>query len=169
MYFTSVIRFSPGHGRELPYYKIKESFCDVIGHVHTRVMLTPCYLPDLSSDEIVQIRRRLSYLMQQSATLPGQPRLFESDPCEGYSQKVCDYIDRFWCQMKDNGTIDASRNSYEQAERKARRLIDVGTVKHSDARDVGAENVCLQAIASCNSTCSCAASNGRSVRLMPRL
>lgn len=146
MYFTSVIRFSPEHGRELPYYKIKESFRDVIGHVHTRVMLTPGYLPDLCSDEIVEIRKGLSYLMQQSATLPGQPRLFESDPREDYSQKVRDYIDRFWCQMKDNGTLDASRNSYDQAERKARRLIDVSTIKHTDARDVGAENVCLQAI-----------------------
>lgn len=36
MYFTSDIRFSPEHGRELPYYKIKESFRDVLG-VSTRV------------------------------------------------------------------------------------------------------------------------------------
>lgn len=146
MYFTSVIRFSPEHGRELPYYKIKESFRDVIGRVHTRVMLTPGYLPDLCSDEIVEIRRGLSYLMQQSGSLPGQPQLFESDPCANYSQKVHDYIYRFWQQMKDNGTIDSARNSYEQVERKAQRLIDVNTVKHTDARDVGAENVCLQAI-----------------------
>ena len=41
MYFTSVTRFSPEHGRMLHYYKIKESFRDVLGRVHTRVMLTP--------------------------------------------------------------------------------------------------------------------------------
>ena len=79
MYFTSVTRFSPEHGRTLPYYKIKESFRDVLGRVHTRVMLTPGYLPDLCCDEIVQIRRGLTYLMEQSAFIPEQPTLFPTD------------------------------------------------------------------------------------------
>ena len=94
MYFTSVIRFSPEHGRMLPYYKIKESFRDVLGRVHTRVVHTPGYLPDLSCDEIVQIRRGLTYLMEQSASIPGQPTLFPPDPRTGYSEKVCGYIYR---------------------------------------------------------------------------
>ena len=79
MYFTSVTRFSPEHGRMLPYYKIKESFRDVLGRVHTRAMLTPGYLPDLCCDEIVQIRRGLTYLMEQSAFIPEQPTLFPTD------------------------------------------------------------------------------------------
>ena len=146
MYFTSVIRFSPDHGRELPYYKIKESFRDVIGRVHTRVMLTPGYLPDLCSDEMVQIRRGLTYLMEQSAFIPGQQTIFNTDPRQNYSEKVCGYIDNFWTQIKDSGKIDSARTSYDEAERKARKLIDVNTIQHTDAREVGAENVCLQAI-----------------------
>ena len=146
MYFTSVIRFSPDHGRELPYYKIKESFRDVIGRVHTRVMLTPGYLPDLCSDEMVQIRRGLTYLMDQSAFIPGQQTIFNTDPRQNYSEKVCGYIDNFWTQIKDSGKIDSARTSYDEAERKARKLIDVNTIQHTDAREVGVENVCLQAI-----------------------
>lgn len=146
MYFTSIIRFSPEHGRELPYYKIKESFRDVIGRVHTRVMLTPGYLPDLCSDEIVQIRRGLTYLMEQSAFIPGQQTMFDTDPRQDYSQKVRGYIEKFWSQIKDSGKIDSARTSYDEAERKARKLIDVNTIQHTDAREVGAENVCLQAI-----------------------
>ena len=146
MYFTSVIRYSPEHGRELPYYKIKESFRDAVGRVHTRLMLTPGYLPELSGDDIPQIRRGLTYKMEQSEALPGQQRLFDADPCSECSQKVRDYVEKFWQQMKDNGKIDAARESYAEAERKARRLVDVSTVKHTDAREVGAENVCLQAI-----------------------
>ena len=146
MYFTSVTRFSPEHGRTLPYYKIKESFRDVLGRVHTRVMLTPGYLPDLCCDEIVQIRRGLTYLMEQSAFIPEQPTLFPIDPRTEYSEKVCAYIDKFWEEIKSSGKIDAARDSYDKAERKARRLIDVNTIKHTDARDVGAENICLQAI-----------------------
>lgn len=146
MYFTSIIRFSPEHGKELPYYKIKESFRDVIGRVHTRVMLTPGYLPDLCSDEIVQIRRGLTYLMEQSAFIPVQQAMFDTDPRQGYSQKVCGYIEKFWTQIKDSGKIDSARTSYDEAGRKARKLIDVNTIQHTDAREVGAENVCLQAI-----------------------
>ncbi|MBQ9556303.1 MAG: hypothetical protein IJV05_08770 [Muribaculaceae bacterium] len=146
MYFTSVIRFSPEHGRELPYYKIKESFRDVLGRVHTRVMLTPGYLPDLSTDEIVQVRRGLTFLMEESALIPGQQRIFAVDPRVGCSAKVLGYIDRFWDEILSSGRIDASRESYDAAERKAHRLIDVDTVKHTDAREAGAENVCLQAI-----------------------
>ncbi|MDR2968025.1 MAG: IS1634 family transposase, partial [Tannerellaceae bacterium] len=146
MYFTSIIRLIPEHGRELPYYKIKESFRDVMGRVHTCVMLTPGYLPDLCSDEMVQIRRGLTYLMEQSALIPGQRSMFDMDPRQNYSEKVCGYIDRFWTQIKDSGKIDSARTSYDEAQRKARQLIDVNTIQHTDAREVGAENVCLQAI-----------------------
>ncbi|MCM1489636.1 MAG: hypothetical protein NC095_02245 [Muribaculum sp.] len=146
MYFTSVIRFSPKHGKELPYFKIKESFRDAVGRVHTRLMLTPGYLPDLSGDDIPQIRRGLTYKMEQSGSLPGQQKLFNIDPCAECSQKVRDYVEKFWQQMKDNGKIDAARDSYNEAGRKARRLVDVNTIKHTDAREIGAENVCLQAI-----------------------
>ena len=146
MYFTSNIRLSPEHGRELPYYKIKESFRDVIGRVHTRVMLTPGYLPDLCSDEIVQIRRGLTYMMEQSAYIPAQQAMFTADPRGEYSEKVRGYIEKFWSQIKDSGKIDSARASYDEAERKARKLIDVNTIQHTDAREAGAENVCLQAI-----------------------
>ncbi len=146
MYFTSVLRHSPEHGKILPYYKIKESFRDALGRVHTRVMLTPGYLPDLCTEEIVQIRRGLTYLMEQSCLIPGQQQLFNTDPRVDYNEKVRNYIDSFWGQIIENGKIDAARNSYDEATRKARRLIDINTIKHTDARDVGAENVCLQAI-----------------------
>lgn len=118
----------------------------MIGRVHTRVMLTPGYLPDLCSDEMVQIRRGLTYLMEQSAFIPGQQTIFNTDPRQNYSEKVCGYIDNFWTQIKDSGKIDSARTSYDEAERKARKLIDVNTIQHTDAREVGAENVCLQAI-----------------------
>ena len=118
----------------------------MLGRVHTRVVHTPGYLPDLCCDEIVQIRRGLIYLMEQSASIPRQPTLLPTDPRTGYSEKVCSYIDTLWEEIRSNGKIDAARESHDKAERKARRLIDVSTVKHTGAREVGAENVCLQAI-----------------------
>lgn len=118
----------------------------MIGRVHTRVMLVPGYLPELNREEMTQLRHGLTWKMQQSNLIPGQKPLFECDPTTEYGEKVRGYIEKFWQEMIDNGKIDAARDSYDEAKRKARKLIDVDTVKHTDAREVGAENVCLQAI-----------------------
>lgn len=128
------------------YYRIKESFRDAEGRVRTRLMLAAGFLPELTTDEICDIRRGLSYLLEQSGKLPGQQHLFDMNPMKEMSEKVCRYVYSFWEEMKRKGTIDAARESYEESVRKARRLVDVNTIEHTDAREVGAENVCLQAI-----------------------
>lgn len=128
------------------YYRIKESFRDAEGRVRTRLMLAAGFLPELTTDEICDIRRGLSYLLEQSGELPGQQHLFDMNPMKEMSEKVCSYVYSFWEEMKRKGTIDAARESYEESVRKARRLVDINTIEHTDAREVGAENVCLQAI-----------------------
>lgn len=128
------------------YYRIKESFRDAEGRVRTRLMLAAGFLPELTTDEICDIRRGLSYLLEQSGELPGQQHLFDMNPIKEMSEIVCSYVYSFWEEMKRKGTIDAARESYEESVRKARRLVDVNTIEHTDAREVGAENVCLQAI-----------------------
>ena len=128
------------------YYRIKESFRDAEGRVRTRLMLAAGFLPELTTDEICDIRRGLSYLLEQSGELPGQQHLFDMNPMKEMSEIVCSYVYSFWKEMKRKGTIDAARESYEESVRKARRLVDVNTIEHTDAREVGAENVCLQAI-----------------------
>lgn len=128
------------------YYRIKESFRDAEGRVRTRLMLAAGFLPELTTDEICDIRRGLSYLLEQSGELPGQQHLFDMNPMKEMGEKVCSYVYSFWEEMKRKGTIDAARESYEESVRKARRLVDINTIEHTDAREVGAENVCLQAI-----------------------
>lgn len=48
--------------------------------------------------------------------------------------------------MVNNGSIDAVKATMEESRKKAERLIDVNTIEHTDAREIGAEWVCLQAI-----------------------
>lgn len=146
MYFVSDKRINPATGEMDHYYRIKESFRDAEGRVRTRLMLAVGFLPELTTDEICDIRRGLSYLLEQSGELPGQQHLFDMNPMKEMSEKVCSYVYSFWEEMKRKGTIDAARESYEESVRKARRLVDVNTIEHTDAREVGAENVCLQAI-----------------------
>ncbi len=146
MYFVSDKRINPATGEMDHYFRIKESFRDAEGRVRTRLMLAAGFLPELTTDEICDIRRGLSYLLEQSGELPGQQHLFDLNPIKEMSEKVRRYIYSFWEEMKRKGTIDAARESYEESVRKARRLVDVKNIEHTDAREVGAENVCLQAI-----------------------
>ena len=48
--------------------------------------------------------------------------------------------------MVNNGSLDAVKSVMEESRQKAERLVDVSTIKHTDAREVGAEWICLQAI-----------------------
>lgn len=71
------------------------------------------------------------------------------NPMKEMSEEVCSYVHSFWEEMKRKSTINAARESYDESVRKARRLVDVNTIKHTDAREVGAENVCYRLSGSC--------------------
>lgn len=51
-------------------------------------------------------------------------------------------IDLYWSEMIANKKIDASDATFE----KSKRMIDVDTIKNKDAREVGAEWMCYQAL-----------------------
>ena len=45
--------------------------------------------------------------------------------------------------MVKNGSIDAVKATIEESREKAERLVDVKSIKHTDAREIGAKWVCL--------------------------
>ena len=67
-------------------------------------------------------------------------------PFADYNEFVRSKAEEFWTAMVKNGSIDAVKSAKEESRKKAERLVDVNTVKHTDARDVGAEWICLQTI-----------------------
>lgn len=52
----------------------------------------------------------------------------------------------YWNQMVELGKIDVVKKCIEESRAKAKKLVDVKSIKHNDARDIGAEWICLQAI-----------------------
>ena len=48
--------------------------------------------------------------------------------------------------MLAGGSIDTVASDLEASRERASRLIDIDTVEHTDAREVGAEWICLQAL-----------------------
>ena len=138
----SALRYNPKTQRDDWYYRIKESFRDLTGRVRSRIMLNVGFIEEAHSPEDIRdIGKCLNYLHEHQ----GERDLFGC-PFVDYNEFVRSKAEEFWTAMVKNGSIDAVKSAKEESRKKAERLVDVNTVKHTDARDVGAEWICLQAI-----------------------
>ena len=138
----SALRYNPKTQRDDWYYRIKESFRDLTGRVRSRIMLNVGFIEEAHSpDDIREIGKCLNYLHEHQ----GERDLFGC-PFADYNEFVRSKAEEFWTAMVKNGSIDAVKSAKEESRKKAERLVDVNTVKHTDARDVGAEWICLQTI-----------------------
>ena len=142
MHFMSALRYNPKTQRDDWYYRIKESFRDLTGRVRSRIMLNVGFIEERHSPEDIRdIGKCLNYLHEHQ----GERDLFGC-PFADYNEFVRSKAEEFWTAMVKNGSIDAVKSAKEESRKKAERLVDVNTVKHTDARDVGAEWICLQTI-----------------------
>ena len=142
MHFMSALRYNPKTQRDDWYYRIKESFRDLTGRVRSRIMLNVGFIEEAHSPEDIRdIGKCLNYLHEHQ----GERDLFGC-PFADHNEFVRSKAEAFWTAMVKNGSIDAVKSAKDESRKKAERLVDVNTVKHTDARDVGAEWICLQAI-----------------------
>ena len=142
MHFMSQPRYNPRTQRDDWYYRIKESFRDLTGRVRSRVMLNVGFIEELHRPEDIRdIGKCLTYLHEHQ----GQEELF-GNPLSRYNGFVQRKTWEFWHAMVNNDSTDAVKASMEESREKAERLVDVNTIQHTDAREIGAEWVCLQAI-----------------------
>jgi len=142
MHFISEIRYNPNLQCDDKYYRIKESFRDLTGRVRCRIMLNVGFMtPRLRPEEVRDIAVCLTYMSEHHD---------EQDMFGGvlatYNETVKSKAEEYWNRMIELGKIDSIKKSIEESRHKAERLVDVNTIKHTDARDVGAEWICLQAI-----------------------
>ena len=142
MHFISETRYNPRTQCDDCYYRIKESFRDLAGRPRHRLMLTVGFIDeDLSPYDIRDIGRCLTWLHEHQ----GQQDLF-GDAMSRYKEDVRRLALKYWDEMVKAGSVDAVRRTIEDSRAKAERLVDVDTMEHTDAREVGAEWICLQAI-----------------------
>ena len=138
----SQLRYNPASGRDEFYYRIKESFRDLTGRVRSRIMLNVGFIDEEHRPEDIRdIGKCLTYLHEHQ----GEGNLF-GIPLSHYNEFVQRKANEFWSEMVNNGNIDAVKTVMEESRHKAERLVDVNTIKHTDAREIGAEWICLQAI-----------------------
>ena len=142
MHFISETRYNPRTQRDEFYYRIKESFRDLAGRPRHRLMLTVGFIDEeLGPFDVRDIGRCLTWLHEHQ----GQQDLF-GDAMSRYKELVRRLALKYWQKMVDEGSVDAVRRTIEESRQKAGRLVDTDTVEHTDAREVGAEWICLQAI-----------------------
>lgn len=127
------MRINPKNGELSGYYRLMESYRDVSGEVRKKTILSPGFLDDLSGDELCLIQTRLTQkVMGIEATLFSA---FDSE-------KVCNYIDRFYAQIISEKKLDSLYYEKNDAE----NLVYVDSIKNKEVREVGAEWLSLQTL-----------------------
>ena len=142
MHFISQPRYNPSIGADDYYYRIKESVRDLTGRVHSYVLLNVGFMtPRLKPGQVRDIAICLNWLSEHR----GEQDLF-GDAMSRFDETVRSRACEYWQRMVDLGTVDRARKIVEESRPKAERLVDVDTMEHTDAREVGADWICLQAI-----------------------
>ena len=141
MNFTSQMRYNPETGEYEKYYRLKESYRNASGHACTRILLNVGFIDGLRPEEIRDISCGLTYKYEHQ----GERELWD-DQMAVYNEVVREKIDEYWTRLVEEKKLDIIHQAFEASKAKAERRIDVDTLKHTDARDIGAEWLCLQAI-----------------------
>ena len=112
------------------YYRLVESYRNIYGNICHRTLHTVGFI-NYSTDKLVDIQRILNNRLDR------KPILFEEA-----DQEVLAIANIYWQEMVAKKKIDASNLAFE----KTKSMVDVDTLKHKDAREIGAEWMCYQAL-----------------------
>jgi hypothetical protein len=143
MHVNVQLRYNPAVGEEAPYYRIKESYRDVRGNVHSLILLNIGFEPSLRP---IQMKRIASHLTSRLATKDHVAMSFFKDPMDNLSQNERAKAEEYWNRMVSEGGIDRFKGKEAESCKEAENYVEVNTIEHTDARNVGAEWICKQAI-----------------------
>lgn len=127
MYFKCSIRRHPESRVLTGYYRLVESYRNAEDRVCHRTILNVGFMEDTTSEQRSRIQDRLS------DKYAGRQPMFESED----DAIVNEYVKALWGQILKEKRID------RESLQKERKLIDVDTMKHSNARELGAESMCF--------------------------
>jgi hypothetical protein len=140
MHFDLSVRRCPVTNKPESYFRIKESYRDIAGDVRSRILLVPGFIPELDSNQRKQVAQLLTYWKEHRE----QASLFAVDV--SYEPIVVEYAHKYWHQIRDKGTLDINSSKEAKQLEKAREMVFQDSIKNGEAREVGAEWICYQAI-----------------------
>ena len=113
------------------YFRLMESYRNADGHCTQKTLLTIGVWNDASIEQINKISSHLNLLEKGSKSL--------FDEADNY---VKQQVDTIWQQLVSKGKVDTSL----QDPIKRKKLIYEDSLVHKDAREIGAEWLCYQAL-----------------------
>ena len=143
MNFNVVFRVNPATSSSEPYFRLMESFRNEFGEPRNRTILTVGFdMQDILPEQVKLVAEGLTRLHQSN----GCRQCLFGDVLDGYPAMVRGYIEKYWRLIVANGKLDVVEREKAQVRERAKDLVDADSLMFSDARSVGAEWVCLQAI-----------------------
>ena len=128
MYFKFSLRKHPQLGKLSGYYRLVESYRNADNRVCHRTILNVGFMEELTAAQLNQIQKQLTEKYEQKQTVFQS----EDDPI------VRQYVEEFWQR------IVASKKFDLVSVEKLSRMVNIDTLQHSDAREIGAENIAYQ-------------------------
>lgn len=127
MYLKFSLRRHPQTQEPLAYYRLVESYRNETDRVCHRTLCNIGFWTELTLDQKQKVVDHLNSLYDH------QTELFEET-----DEAVRIWVDRLWQLMIDKKTIDRKQLANRH------RLINVDTIKHKEAREIGTEWICAQ-------------------------
>lgn len=141
MHVNVQTRFNAALGQEAPYFRFKESYRDIRGYVHSIIILNVGFEPELLPKQMFKIADALTdRFKNRNTSLLFSPLLTQLSEFERNK------AEEYWHRMIKEGGIDRFNHQEKEAKKEAENYIDINTVKHTEAREVGAEWLCKQTI-----------------------
>lgn len=141
MHVNVQIRHNVQTGEKDPYYRLKESYRDVHGHVHSLIVLNIGFEPNLTVKNV----QRIALALTERFKKRNDENLFTENYGNLNGLELAK-ADEYWKRMRDEGGIDRFDNKEAKARSEASHYVDIDSVEHTDARNVGAEWLCKQAM-----------------------
>ena len=139
----SQLRYNPRTHKDEYYYRIKESFRDLTGRARNRVMLNVGFIEEEHRPEDIRdIEKCFTYLNEHKND---KCRDSLDSPLNDYNEFVQRKTRQFWTEMVNNSSIDIVKKLVDESREKTKRLVDIDTVKHTDAREIENTNYQLKA------------------------
>ena len=128
MYFKFSLRKHPQTGKLSGYYRLVESYRNSDNRVCHRTILNVGFMEDVTPEQLNKIQKQLTQRYEQKQPVFQQ----EDDPV------VKHYVEAFWQRIVASNKFDLV------ATEKLSRMVNMDTLQHSNAREIGAENIAHQ-------------------------
>lgn len=128
MYFKFSLRKHPQTGKLSGYYRLVESYRNSDNRVCHHTILNVGFMEDVTPEQLNVIQKQLTQRYEHKQTFFQA----EEDPI------VKQYVEEFWQRIVGSKKLDLVSSE------KLSRMVNMDTLQHSNAREIGAENIAYQ-------------------------